>query len=247
MFFPVGFGTILPIKGVSTIEGLQSIWDGFDFTYILSILLGLIPSLLCITLHELSHGFVAYKLGDDTAKSRGRLTLNPLKHLDPVGLLMMLVFHVGWAKPVPVNMYRFKNPKRGMAATALAGPVSNLLIAVVFMLLYGAAYIPLGQSAVGYYFLQMLQLTAIISIGLGIFNLLPLPPLDGSKVLFSLMSDESYYKLMRYERYGGILMLILVATGVLGKPLSVAIDAVYAWLVPLAQLACNGVFYLFYL
>ena len=84
---------------------------------------------------------------------------------------MMLVFHVGWAKPVPVNMYRFKNPKRGMALTALAGPVSNLLIAVVFMLLYGAAYIPLGRSAVGYYFLQMLQLTAIISIGLGIFNL----------------------------------------------------------------------------
>ena len=158
---------------MSTIEGLQSIWDGFDFTYILSILLGLIPSLLCITLHELSHGFVAYKLGDDTAKSRGRLTLNPLKHLDPIGLLMMLVFHVGWAKPVPVNMYRFKNPKRGMALTALAGPVSNLLIAVVFMLLYGAAYIPLGRSAVGYYFLQMLQLTAIISIGLGIFNLLP--------------------------------------------------------------------------
>lgn len=232
---------------MSAIEGLQSIWDGFDFTYILSILLGLIPSLLCITLHELSHGFVAYKLGDDTAKSRGRLTLNPLKHLDPMGLLMMLVFHVGWAKPVPVNMYRFKNPKRGMAVTALAGPVSNLLIAVVFMFLYGAAYIPLGRSAVGYYFLQMIQLTAIISIGLGIFNLLPLPPLDGSKVLFSLMSDESYYKLMRYERYGGVVMLILVATGVLGKPLSVAIDAVYAWLVPLAQLACDGVFHLFYM
>ena len=229
-----------------TIEGLQSIWDGFDFTYILSILLGLVPSLLCITLHELSHGFVAYKLGDDTAKSRGRLTLNPLKHLDPMGLLMMLVFHVGWAKPVPVNMYRFKNPKRGMAVTALAGPASNLLIAVVFTLLYGVAYIPLRQSAVGFYFLQMIQLTAIISIGLGIFNLLPVPPLDGSKVLFSLMSDERYYKLMRYERYGGIVMLILVATGVLGKPLSAAIDAVYAWLMPLAQLACDGVFYLFY-
>ena len=155
---------------MSTIEGLQAIRDGFDFSYILSILLGLIPSLLCITLHELSHGFVAYRLGDDTAKSRGRLTLNPLKHLDPMGLLMMLVFHVGWAKPVPVNMYRFKNPKRGMAVTALAGPASNLLIAVVFMLLYGAAYIPLGRSAVGGYFLQMIQLTVIISIGLAVFN-----------------------------------------------------------------------------
>ena len=212
---------------MSTIEGLQSIWDGFDFTYILSILLGLIPSLLCITLHELSHGFVAYKLGDDTAKSRGRLTLNPLKHLDPIGLLMMLVFHVGWAKPVPVNMYRFKNPKRGMALTALAGPVSNLLIAVVFMLLYGAAYIPLGRSAVGYYFLQMLQLTAIISIGLGIFNLLPLPPLDGSKVLAVLLPDRQYDWLMRYERFGMLIIMALVCFGALSNVLDTAIGWVF--------------------
>jgi Zn-dependent protease len=231
---------------VSIIEGLQSIWDGFDFTYILSIILALVPSLLCITLHELSHGYVAYKLGDNTAKSRGRLTLNPIKHLDPMGLLMMVVFHVGWAKPVPVNMYNFKNPKRGMAVTALAGPVSNLIIAIVFMFLYGALYIPLGFSSVGSYLLQMIQLTAVISLGLGIFNLIPIPPLDGSKVLFSLMSDESYYKLMKYERYGSIIMLILVATGILGKPLSAAIDAVYGWLIPIAQFACNGVYYLFY-
>ena len=85
-------------------DALRSIWEGFDFTYLLNILLGVIPSLICITLHELSHGFVAYRLGDDTAKRAGRLTLNPLKHLDPMGLLMMLVFHFGWAKPVPVNM-----------------------------------------------------------------------------------------------------------------------------------------------
>ena len=232
---------------VGDIDGVQSIWNGFDFTYILSILLGVIPSLLCITLHELSHGLVAYWLGDDTAKSRGRLTLNPIKHLDPVGLLMMLVFHVGWAKPVPVNMYKFKNPKRGMAVTALAGPGSNLLIALVFMLLYGAAYVPLGMSAVGSYFLQMIQLTAIMSIGLAVFNLIPIPPLDGSKVLFSLLRDEDYYKLMRYERYGGIIMLVLVATGVLGRPLNYLIDLIYSGLIPLAQAACDAVVYLFYL
>ena len=232
---------------VTPINSVQSFWDGFDFTYILSILLGVIPSLLCITLHELSHGLVAYKLGDDTAKSRGRLSLNPLKHLDPVGLLMMLVFHVGWAKPVPVNMYKFKNPKRGMAVTALAGPLSNLIIAVVFMLIYGAAFIPLNMSSVGQYFLQMIQLTAVLSIGLGIFNILPIPPLDGSKALFSLLRDEDYYKLMRYERYGGIIMIILVATGVLGRPLNYLIDLVYSWLIPLAQLACDGVMYLFYM
>ena len=228
------------------IGAIQSIWDGFDFTYLLSILLGVIPSLVCITLHELSHGLVAYKLGDDTAKRAGRLTLNPLKHLDPVGLLMMLVFHVGWAKPVPVNMFRFKNPKRGMAITALAGPVSNIIIAIVFLFLYGVGYIPLGFSSVGNYILTMLELTAYISLGLAVFNLIPVSPLDGSKVLFSLMSDEKYYKLMRYEKYGSIIMFALVATGALGKPLSLAIDWLFTRLLPIAQGGCDMVYYLFY-
>lgn len=228
------------------ISAIQSIWDGFDFTYLLSILLGVIPSLICITLHELSHGLVAYCLGDDTAKNAGRLTLNPIKSLDPVGLLMMLVFHVGWAKPVPVNMFRFKNPKRGMAVTALAGPVSNILIAIVFLFIYGILYIPLGMSTVGSYVLTMVQLTAYISLGLALFNLLPVPPLDGSKVLFSLMSDDKYYKLMRYEKYGSLIMLILVATGALGKPLSAAIEWLYMRLIPLAQAGCDFIFYMFY-
>ena len=231
---------------MSRIGAIQSIWDGFDFTYILNILLGLIPSLVCITLHELSHGLVAYKLGDDTAKRQGRLTLNPLKHLDFMGLLMMLVFHVGWAKPVPVNMYKFKDPKRGMAITALAGPVSNLLIAVVLMPVYGALYVPLSMSAVGQYALQMLRLTVYLSLGLAVFNILPVPPLDGSKVLFSVMRDESYVRLMRYERYGMIAVVALMATGILGRPLTAAIDFLYARLVPLAQLACDGVLELFY-
>ena len=239
-------GTRAADPGVSYIGGIKSIWDGLDFTYILSILLGLVPSLLCITLHELSHGLVAYKLGDDTAKRAGRLTLNPIKHLDPMGLLLMLVFHVGWAKPVPVNMFKFKNPKRGMAITALAGPVSNLVIAVVFMFLYGAAYIPLGQSDAGSYFLSMLQLTAYISLGLAIFNLIPISPLDGSKVLFSFMSDERYYKLMRYEKYGAIIMFLLVATGILGKPLSDVIDWAFSAMLPVAQGGCDLIYYLFY-
>lgn len=228
------------------ISAVQSIWEGFDFTYILSILQGLIPSLLCITLHELSHGYVAYRLGDDTAKSRGRLTLNPIKHLDPMGLLMMLIFHVGWAKPVPVNMNNFKNPKRGMAVTALAGPVSNVLIALVFMLIFGAAFIPLSQSSVGVYILDMIQLTAYISLGLALFNLIPVPPLDGSKVLLSCLSDKNYYILMRYERYGSIIMIVLVASGLLGRPLSQAINAIYNGLIPIAQWACDIVFKLFY-
>ena len=228
------------------ISAVQSIWDGFDFSYILSILLSVIPSLLCITLHEISHGYVAYRLGDNTARDLGRLSLNPLRHLDPIGLLMMLVFHVGWAKPVPINMYRFKNPKRGMALTALAGPLCNVVIAVVFLFLFGAAYVPLSRSQVGSYFLQMLQLTAVISLGLAIFNLLPIPPLDGSKVLFACMSDASYSKLMHYERYGSLLMLALVASGFLGRPLSAAIDWAYDGLFPIAQAAFRLVYELFY-
>lgn len=231
---------------MSIISAVKSIWEGFDFSYILSIIQSLIPALVCITLHELSHGYTAYLLGDDTAKSRGRLTLNPIKHMDVMGLLMMLVFHVGWAKPVPVNMYKFKNPKRGMALTALAGPMSNAVIAVVFMFVSGLLYIPLYSSGVGYFFLGMLQLTAYISVGLGLFNLIPIPPLDGSKVLFSLMSDEKYYKLMRYERYGGILMLILVASGVIGRPLSMLISKTAYALTPVAQFGMTLTYNLFY-
>lgn len=231
---------------MSDISTIQSIWDGFDFTYLLSLLLSIIPSVVCITLHELSHGLVAYHLGDDTAKRAGRLSLNPLKHLDIMGLLMLVVFHVGWAKPVPVNMFRFRNPKRGMAVTALAGPVSNVLIALVAMFLYGVLFIPLGFSNVGSYFLTMIELTAYISLGLAVFNLLPISPLDGSKVLFSVMRDESYYKLMRYEKFGSLILVALVATGVLGKPLSAAIDWLFNAMLPIAQGGCDLVFYLFY-
>lgn len=224
----------------------QTILNELDFSYILGLLLGVVPSLVCITLHELSHGLVAYKLGDDTAKNAGRLRLNPIKHLDLMGLIMMIAFHIGWAKPVPVNMNRFKNPKRGMAVTALAGPVSNFIIAVVFLFLYGALYIPLGMSKVGYYFLQMIGITAEISIGYGVFNLIPFPPLDGSKVLFSLVSDETYYKLMQYERYGMIALFVLVMTGVFSRYISAAISAVYNFLWPIAQFAADTCVLLFY-
>ena len=212
----------------------------------LGILQSVIPALICITLHELSHGFVAYMLGDDTAKRAGRLSLNPLRHLDPMGMLMMVVFRFGWAKPVPVNMYRFKDPKRGMAVTALAGPVSNILISLVFLFLYGALYLPLQRSGVGLYVLEMLQVTAYLSLSFAVFNFLPIPPLDGSKVLFSVVSDEAYRKLMRYERYGSIALLLLVSTGILGRPLSTAVHFLYAHLIPVAQWSLKGVYSLFY-
>ena len=229
------------------ISELQAIWDGFDFTYIFEIFTGVTAALFCICLHELSHGLVAYKLGDDTARQRGRLTLNPIKHLDLMGLFMMLVFHVGWAKPVPVNPNYFKNPKRGMALVALAGPVMNLFICVLGLLLYGMLLYPLSGSAVGEYVLDFLILMSSMSVGLAVFNLLPLPPLDGSKVLFSFIPDEWYYKLMHYERYGSIIIFILFATGAVNRPVSAAVDAVCSMLVYFAQLGFDIVMKLFVL
>lgn len=218
-----------------------------------------IPLIFSITMHEAAHGYAARKFGDNTAWMMGRVTLNPAKHIDPFGTiilpLIMLAgsaaaggvgFIFGWAKPVPVNMYKFKDPKRGMAITALAGPVSNILITIVFLFIYGLLYIPLQLSDVGQYILQMIMITAYISLGLAVFNFIPVPPLDGSKVLFSLMSDEKYYKLMRYERYGTIIMILLVATGVLGKQLDTAVEWLYNALIPIAQAGCDIIYNLFY-
>lgn len=178
-------------------------------------------SLLCITFHETCHGLVAYWLGDNTAKNAGRLTLNPLKHVDIGGLIMMALFRFGWAKPVPVDMRNFKNPKWGMALTALAGPVSNVLLAYVAVLGYTVCYffwMIRGVSAMEYLYV-FFYYVQIISAGLAVFNIFPIPPLDGSKVVFSLLPDGAYMKLMRYERYGMALLAVLLILGVLDTPL----------------------------
>ncbi|MDO4815425.1 MAG: site-2 protease family protein [Bacillota bacterium] len=206
---------------MNTANSFSDVIRGLDFGVLTDIIFAVIPALICITLHELSHGFVAYKLGDNTAKNMGRLTLNPIKHIDLFGLVMMVVFKFGWAKPVPVDMRNFKNPKRDMAITALAGPVSNIVIGCVFLFVYGLVYVPCLNSASSFSdaILETVYVTAYLSFALAVFNIVPVPPLDGSKVLFSLMSDSAYMKLMRYERYGMIALLILVATGALGNPL----------------------------
>ena len=173
-------------------------------------------SLLCITLHELSHGYAAYRLGDTTAKNAGRLTLNPIKHIDLVGLLMMVTVHVGWAKPVPIDMRKFKHPKRDMAVTALAGPLANFALALA-ALGAGSLFITLSQvnSAPQAIFLLALMYIAVLSTGLGVFNLIPIPPLDGSKILLSFLPDRICYTVLRYERYIGLVMLLLVWLGAL--------------------------------
>lgn len=217
----------------------QNIWNGLDWSVLLGIVMGVIPALICIPLHELSHGLAAYRLGDDTAKRAGRLTLNPLRHIDWWGLVMMVLFRFGWAKPVPVDMRNFKNPKRDMALTALAGPVSNIVIALVFLFLYGLLYVPLyvnSESTAAYLVLETVERTAYLSLALAIFNFIPISPLDGSKVLFSFLSDEAYMKLMRYERYGMILLIVLVATGATSGILSTVTGWVFDKLFFVAEL-----------
>ena len=190
-------------------------------------------SLLCITFHETCHGLAAYRLGDNTAKRMGRLSLNPLKHVDLRGLIMMALFRFGWAKPVPVDMRNFKNPKAGMALTALAGPVSNVVLAYAAVVLCNFVIFladRLGSTWLLLALAQFVVYVEIISAGLAVFNVFPIPPLDGSKVLFALLSDRAYDRLMRYEKYGMGLLMVLLVTGAIDRPLGAMRDWLLTWL-----------------
>lgn len=184
----------------------------------------LLAVLLCLTVHETCHGLAAYALGDPTARDHRRLSLNPFRHIDWLGLAMMLLAGFGWAKPVPVDPRYFKKPKQGMALTALAGPVSNLLLALLAVFLSREIYLYFPYSRGGALVFEFLLYTlAPLSIGLGLFNLLPIPPLDGSKVLGAFLPDAAYFGLMRYERYGMFLLLALSWFGVTGDLINGAI------------------------
>ncbi len=185
---------------------------------------------LALSVHETAHGFVAYKMGDPTARSLGRLTLNPLKHLDPIGFICMVLFGFGWAKPVPINSRYFKKPRLGMALTAIAGPASNLLLAFIFTALLKvftlvAPLVPVTSEFVFnlLMFSQiLLELGVYLNISLAVFNLLPIPPLDGSKIVYMFLPQKILYKVLKYERYISIGLLFLLAFGFLDWPLSFA-------------------------
>ena len=171
------------------------------------LILSALAALIALTIHEYAHGYAAYKLGDDTARSMGRLSLNPLKHLDPLGVLCMIFFHFGWAKPVPINPRNFDNPKQGFAVTALAGPLTNMIAGFITTFLYVLCLNVFKETSSA--FLNTLTVNVLlfliyffsINIGLGIFNLLPIPPFDGSRILNVLLPEKWYFKVMKYERY----------------------------------------------
>ena len=193
-----------------------------------------------ITVHEFAHGYVAYKLGDPTAKYAGRLSLNPMSHLDPIGAICMVLFRFGWAKPVPVNPMYFKDRKRDNALVALAGPVSNIILAFASTILTAFycvfVYNRFQNFITSFIFTVLIQL-AILNISFAVFNLLPFPPLDGSKILGAFLSYENYSKLLQYERFGFPLLLFLSFTGFLGRILNLFINPLYSlWLTSLQGL-----------
>jgi Zn-dependent protease len=166
--------------------------------------------LLAITVHEFSHGYIAYRLGDPTARDNGRLTFNPIAHIDLFGLLALLFIGFGWAKPVPVNPYNLANPRRDNIWISLAGPASNFVSAFFLGLLFRALYPFFGNFDIGGIILTMIFLGVWINLVLTIFNLLPIPPLDGFHILEGLVSYDTYIKLQKYERIGPMILLGLI-------------------------------------
>ena len=206
---------------------LKDLFQALDIGSLTDAATRLVGVFLCLTIHETCHGLAAYALGDPTAKSMHRLSLNPLRHIDWIGLCMMFFCGFGWAKPVPVDPRYFRKPKQGMALTALAGPVSNLLLALLLLLCSRLIYDFAPYSDLWNLVFGFLLDTAVLSIGLGVFNLVPIPPLDGSKVLAAFLPDHAYFQLMRYERYGMLLLIFLSFQGVGGGAISAAINWVW--------------------
>ena len=188
--------------------------------------------LIAIPFHEAAHALVSHWLGDDTAVRAGRLSLNPLRHFDPLGALCMLIGGVGWAKPVGVNPRNYKNPKVGMAISAAAGPISNFLLAWVSMILYKCVFYS-GLGGLAPALMLFLYDMVAMNLSLGVFNLIPVPPFDGSRIVLLFLPQRLYFKAMQYERQIMLIVLLLVFFGLLNRPLSIVVNFMWELLVGL--------------
>ena len=207
------------------------------FSDIPSLLISVIIALIALSVHEAAHGYAAYKLGDPTARAFGRLSLNPIRHLDLLGTVCMIFFGFGWAKPVPVNTRYFKKPRRDMAITALAGPFSNVLMSFGALLVYRitsvlvisnyALFDTTFKSNLIMLVLDFFLRFSVMNLYLGVFNLIPVPPLDGSRILFVLLPDKYYFGIMKYEQYIRIALFVLLYVGLLDGPLTSAFSLVF--------------------
>ena len=198
----------------------------FNFTpeYFFSLLLSLPGILIAITFHEMAHGYAAEAMGDPTAKNAGRLTLNPLKHIDPLGFLSMVLFRIGWAKPVPINPMYFKDRKKGTIIVSLAGVVTNLILAFIGMAAY-LAVVPIQNQILS----TILQYLYFYNIIFAVFNIIPIPPLDGSQILMTFLPEKAQPFYYKYERFGMAAIFVLAFTGILWTIISPAINGI-EWL-----------------
>ncbi|MEF9919165.1 MAG: site-2 protease family protein [Eubacterium sp.] len=209
----------------------------FSSQYWINMLLSLPGILLAISFHEMAHGYAADAMGDPTPKLAGRLTVNPLKHIDPIGFISMMVFRFGWAKPVPVNPNNFKNRKKGMIVVALSGCLTNLLLGFLSLIVIYIV-VPFANVTL----VTILQYIYMYNIFFAIFNLIPIPPLDGSQVLGEFLSPKAYMKYHDFSRYGMFVLLLLMITGVFGM----IINPIFNGVDTLFKLILNPIFSMFW-
>ena len=213
---------------------IRGMFSGENITY-LDLMIGLFSAFFVIfvtmPIHEWAHAFTAYKLGDPTGKYSGRLTLNPMAHIHWIGAVLVLLFGFGFAKPVPVNQRNFKHPKWGMALTALAGPLANFIMGFFCFLFEAVAYYfaIVNESQGLAYVATFFAYAGLINLYLASFNLIPIPPLDGSRILFAVLPDRIYYRIQAYERYIYLIVIFLAAFGLLSGPTGWIADKLYAF------------------
>lgn len=209
----------------------------FNFDNIQLLVAIVVATVLSITFHEMAHGYAAYFMGDNTAKIYGRLSLNPLKHIDWIGALCLAVFKFGWAKPVPINPANFKHKKAGLIIVSLAGPVTNFLLAFIFVMLYYSTY------SVAFFSTPIIRYiiihTIYLNLGLGIFNLMPIPPLDGSKILACFLKPGAAYKYLSFERYGTFVLFLCLAVRPLNKVFTLILGTLQSGILNLFESIAN--------